>query len=937
MIRQSTLTSASARQMMGEDELDEELADAEAVELEELKTSPDDEEDGLRQLPLTTQPSADSYSQMLYNTEDDEEENCWTHGPTATFCTPRWFAVFLCLYVLVQSMVVTGLFSASVSTIERRYELSSLTTGLMASTYELTFLVFATAVGYHGGKGHAPRWLGTGVIVLVVGALVFVSPEFFGDSYQAARYFSTFCFSGNAADPSVCADSVSVTWLFFFGMALMALGSTPLYTVGPAYLDNVVKHKVLPLYLGFFYACAALGPAIGFALGFVFLGVWVEPGAEPDDIDEDDPYWVGAWWLGFSVAALVGLWCAVPLLMYPKWVPGTSDVRERNRKQHRVLQTLLVRQRTAAGLAAESDELDWWMTKSFRRAVRGAATNRPFVLNALGQAFEAFAVTGFAAFLPKAGQAVFRLTASEASISVGLVLIPGAAGGIFFGGWMMRRHKVNALKAARYTFFISVVALLLLPGLLIGCGTLPLAGVTEPYPQGAALPASAGGPLLGECNDGCRCDPDRYKPVCGSDGLNYFSACHAGCDTERQDCADETHNTAGLCNSLAGCQWNGAECEDAEGFQNAGEFFSCSCMAGGNATAPTYVTDGRCNRGCSALPWFLFMLFFIMFFTFLNNVPATTVVLRVLKFDQRPVGLGMQNVLFRLLGSIPGPIVFGLVLDSVCVLRTEECGKEVGSCNEYDTEDLRLYFFLLAFFSKLLSVGCFYLSWRALRRPDDDDQHRGSVFGAADGDRDGAVTAQEVVDFLRFEVFLGNPVFAEAAASDKRLRGLADQVVAIVDRNGDGQIQREELAAWLASLPPDVRASVRGAVTDVTDERRAAAIDRVVAAIDTNRDGRVSRAEVRYWLTHERAWRDKTDELMRDVAFRDETPEQVREDLLREIDGWDNGEDEISRDDLENFFSRWTVRDMMMFTEDQRFYRHLERHASGEEDEEGDV
>lgn len=39
-----------------------------------------------------------------------------------------------------------------------------------------------------------------------------------------------------------------------------------------------------------------------------------------------------------------------------------------------------------------------------------------------------------------------------------------------------------------------------------------------------------GTPILNAtCNSHCACSSS-YDPVCGSDGIMYFSACHAGCD-----------------------------------------------------------------------------------------------------------------------------------------------------------------------------------------------------------------------------------------------------------------------------------------------------------------------------------------------------------------------------------------------------------------------
>ena len=35
--------------------------------------------------------------------------------------------------------------------------------------------------------------------------------------------------------------------------------------------------------------------------------------------------------------------------------------------------------------------------------------------------------------------------------------------------------------------------------------------------------------LTAACNAACGCQPEHYSPVCGPDGLMYYSPCHAGC------------------------------------------------------------------------------------------------------------------------------------------------------------------------------------------------------------------------------------------------------------------------------------------------------------------------------------------------------------------------------------------------------------------------
>ena len=57
-------------------------------------------------------------------------------------------------------------------------------TGLIASTFDITVALCIIPVSYFGGRGHKPRWLGIGVIIHGVGALVFALPQFVVGPYQ---------------------------------------------------------------------------------------------------------------------------------------------------------------------------------------------------------------------------------------------------------------------------------------------------------------------------------------------------------------------------------------------------------------------------------------------------------------------------------------------------------------------------------------------------------------------------------------------------------------------------------------------------------------------------------------------------------------------------------------------------------------------------------
>ena len=65
-------------------------------------------------------------------------------------------------------------------------------------------------------------------------------------------------------------------FVFICSQLVAGAGTTPLYTLGPAYLDENVNPKQTAVYLGIIYGCVMLGPGLGAMLGGQLLGIYVD-------------------------------------------------------------------------------------------------------------------------------------------------------------------------------------------------------------------------------------------------------------------------------------------------------------------------------------------------------------------------------------------------------------------------------------------------------------------------------------------------------------------------------------------------------------------------------------------------------------------------------------------------------------------------------------
>ncbi|XP_049773044.1 solute carrier organic anion transporter family member 4A1 isoform X2 [Schistocerca cancellata] len=601
------------------------------------------------------------------------------------FRTAKWVLFWLCWAGAMQGMVVNGFVNVVITTIERRFGLRSSQSGLVAGGYDIASFACLVPVTYLGGRAGAskPRWLGAGVALMGLGSLLFAAPHFAVGPYRGAAHRADTCAPHNATDAlGSCREQSaesehlsSYVWLFLLGQLLHGAGASPLYTLGVTFIDENVSKKMSSVYLGIYYTTAIIGPALGYVLGGQLLKIYTDVlTVNPAEmgLTQDSNVWVGAWWIGFVLAAFVCLALAVPLLAFPPALPGSAALRAQKVSE------------AHGNCRVEA----FSKVREMPRALRHLVANPTFFFLNLAGASEGLLIAGFAAFLPKLIENQFSVNATWAAMLMGLITVPAGGGGTFLGGYLVKRLSLHCAGIIKLCVAATLVAAGFTACFFLTCPNLRYAGITAPYAADSSSPVTALG-LDSSCNAQCGCSAAQFDPVCGADGVMYYSPCYAGCRSEvllsnvkvYTDCA---------CISDAGRNLTDLWPEAGDGYFQA--------------------ENRMCASECPYLWPFVVLAFCTMFFTFLSTMPALSATLRCVQDDQRSFALGIQWIKVRLIGTIPAPMVFGALIDETCLQWFESC-HERGACQVYDNTYMGRYMLALAFIGKAASLLFFFLAW----------------------------------------------------------------------------------------------------------------------------------------------------------------------------------------------------------------------------------
>ncbi|CAF0935632.1 unnamed protein product [Rotaria sordida] len=596
------------------------------------------------------------------------------------FWTIRSYLLFLCLIVLCQSMITSGYIGSIVSSIETYYGFSTERLGIAFSSYDIIGVLSIPLVSYIGSQYNRAKIVALGAFLFSIGNILFILPYFINGYHKSIIDNSTnetsdylcsqnltnhseniYILSSNSIFNYLIPNSINnkisnniiesqPTWTYYIiivSMIIMSIGASPFYTLGITFLTDHLNKDDQPIYTNgksILYGMAALGPAIGFLMGSLFLSQWINIGDDKnlDGITKNDPQWIGRWWAGFILSSCLLILFSIVLFTFPSHLEqNNNEIIESNQSVYDHNQSSIENYQIKS-LCQLSN------IKKIFNSIMDLVKNLTYMLIILINSVENILVVSFTIFMVKYIESVFNISSSISSILTGSIVVPAAVCGTITGGYLIRRYHMNIFQCIQFILISCSLSLIFLISLIfIKCKS------NIKYESD------------NQCSQFCNCSPYIYQPVCFQQQITFLSPCYAGCTTV-----------------------------------NGTEYSNCTCLPLGDN-----VSAGSCKKFCLLETiLFLLILFLVTFFETLMATPQLILVLRSVRHELQSFSLGLQNCIMKIVAQIPTPILFGIIIDNQCLYWSESTFHRRGSCFIYNGSKLPFTLFGTAIIIKLTSL-----------------------------------------------------------------------------------------------------------------------------------------------------------------------------------------------------------------------------------------
>ncbi|XP_037025272.1 solute carrier organic anion transporter family member 74D-like [Bradysia coprophila] len=627
---------------------------------------------------------------------------------------PEWlqkFAnvkVFLIIYGLLGTTqgMAFYYFNVTLTTIEKRFKIPSGTTGIILSGNELSQIMLSLILSYVGGQRNRPKWISWGMIFCSMSCFILALPHFiYGPGDDAMRltqeylneyHNSTLVDSPSSQRDKLCLGititescdelfSIVPLLLLYLSQFVLGIGQTLYLSLGQPYIDDNTRRTNTPMMLAYAMSLRMCGPVAGYVLGYLTLKLYIDPTKTPL-IDTNDPRWLGAWWVGWIFLGIPMLVFSLLVRMFPRRI----DRKHINQLDRISEEEPLKHDQLNEDAEMQSDNFP--KLKEFLKALAGLLKNKLLMFNIMASVFYILGFIGYTLFLSKYIEVQFNKSPSEATILTGPLTIAGSVTGLLVSGIVIKHYQPGPRKLFLWNFAVGVfIVLCQLSYTFLSCD----------HSSATILSAN----LTTKCNMDCYCDNVAYSPVCSvRTGSTFYSPCHAACsqwDSEKK--------------TYSGC---GCATQSLEEYENGSAIYkeiTFESDAHQVVDVENIMRPGPCLNGCANTFYlFTFIMFAVNWLGSTCKIGNVLLTLRVVAEKDKAFSQGLALMLVSLFALSPGPIMYGYIIDSSCLVWNYRCENR-GSCQLYDADQFRYRMNITGISLTFVGVVFDFLVWRRVK------------------------------------------------------------------------------------------------------------------------------------------------------------------------------------------------------------------------------
>jgi MFS family permease len=237
---------------------------------------------------------------------------------TPKFCLicQNWIYIFIILNVCVfiQNLVTSGIATVIVSTMEKEFYLTSAESGLFLGIYDLAAFLSSPIIGYFGGLKNANkmRIISISLLLVTIGAYAIGLTVFAKDPdltiYSTGSFETSICLGNKSNSECQYLDltktndlSKNIKIVLFIANVVIGFGSVALYSIGIAFIEEIVLPEKSSLCQAIFYGVGAIGGGVGILITGQFLTFnsrfYLDSYKKySNNLTTKSSNWIGCWW-----------------------------------------------------------------------------------------------------------------------------------------------------------------------------------------------------------------------------------------------------------------------------------------------------------------------------------------------------------------------------------------------------------------------------------------------------------------------------------------------------------------------------------------------------------------------------------------------------------------------------------------------------------------